>query len=342
MNRQRQPWERLDEVAEHRQLCRARIEHLVEVREPLVLISQIQRSCGTLLSQLLDAHPECHAHAQELKIGHPRKGKWPPLDLGRPEEWYRMLYEPRLGKDLVRGYRKSPRPEEADVFPFLFSSRLQKAIFDHCVESNAIERERDVLDCYFTSYFNAWLDNQNLYTRPKKVVTGFAARLGVDLASVGRFFAVYPDGTLFSIVRRPQAWYDSSRKLDSAERHGWHEVDNALAFWRRGTDAVLAAYARYGDRMVVITYDQLVGDTETTMRYLAERIGISMSPILLSPTFNGRPIRANSSERVERHGVLPERAESYRRSLDAETIARIDELAGDLYDRAASIAAPQT
>ena len=41
--------------------------------------------------------------------------------------------------------------------------------------------ERDVLDCYFTSYFNAWLDNHNLYTGPKKVVTGFVPRLSLDL-----------------------------------------------------------------------------------------------------------------------------------------------------------------
>ena len=37
--------------------------------------------------------------------------------------------------------------------------------------------ERDVLDCYFTSYFNAWLDNHNLYSGPKKVVTGFVPQL---------------------------------------------------------------------------------------------------------------------------------------------------------------------
>ena len=62
-------WERLDEVDEYRYLCQARLKHLVEVREPLVLISQIPRSGGTLLSQLFDGHPECHAHPGELEIG---------------------------------------------------------------------------------------------------------------------------------------------------------------------------------------------------------------------------------------------------------------------------------
>jgi hypothetical protein len=71
------------------------------------------------------------------------------------------------------------------------------------------------------------------------------------------------------------------------------------------------------------------------MEQLAARLGLTMSPTLLEPTFNGRPIRANSSAPVARHGVLADRTTAYRESLDAETIARVDELAGDLYERAA-------
>src|SRR5207244_11583723 len=80
------PWERLDELEEYRALCRTRLQHLVEVREPLVFVSQIQRSGGTLLSRLLDGHPECHAHPYEARLGH--KSKWPVLDLAAPDEWF--------------------------------------------------------------------------------------------------------------------------------------------------------------------------------------------------------------------------------------------------------------
>ena len=61
-----------------------------------------------------------------------------------------------------------------------------------------------------------------------------------------------------------------------------------------------------------------------------------MRPELLVPTFNGRPIRANSSDRVQGYGVRAERTEAWRDRLDAETVARVEELAGDLYERAAS------
>ena len=54
-------------------LYKSCVEHTRPVTSPLVLISQVQRSGGTLLSQLFDGHPELHAHPHELKIGYPTK-----------------------------------------------------------------------------------------------------------------------------------------------------------------------------------------------------------------------------------------------------------------------------
>ena len=44
------------------------LEHIQPVSVPLALISQIQRSGGSMLSQLFDGHPEVHAHPHELKV----------------------------------------------------------------------------------------------------------------------------------------------------------------------------------------------------------------------------------------------------------------------------------
>jgi len=329
-------WGRLGEVEEYRALCRARLEHVVPVREPLVLVSQIQRSGGTLLSQLLDGHPECHADPFEIKIGYPRKDNWPPLDLARPESWFEMLFDSG-SLERLRPTARTRRPDAGrSVFPCLFLPRLQRAIFDACVAEGRVERERDVLDCYFTSYFNAWLDNQNLYSGPKRVVAGFTPRLAMDAANLERFFAAYTEGRLISIVRDPRAWYESASKW-RPKRYG--DVEAALGLWRLSADAALQAVGRFGERVLLLTYEQLVLEPEATMSRVAERIGIRMAPVLLRPTFNGRPIRANSSEPVERYGVLPERASAYRDSLDPETQERIRAFAGDRYQRAAEMAA---
>jgi sulfotransferase family protein len=327
------PWLRTSPIDEYRRLCAARLSHLVEARQPLVLISQIQRSGGTLLSQLFDGHPECHAHPQEVKIGWPKKRHWPPIDLDRPDEWFGLLYEEAAAEHLVRGYRKSPSPSGPDIFPFLFSPRLQRQVFDACVGAWPIGRERDVLDAYLTSYFNAWLDNHNLYRGPKKVVTGFTPQLGLEPGNPERFFAAYPDGTLLSIVRDPRAWFNSSREH---KRDRVLKVDGAVGRWRTSVEAALAARERFGDRVLVLTYERLVGETETVMAALAERLGLTMGAVLLEPTFNGRPIRADSSYEVAAYGVLGDRVDKWRERLDPAAVERIDALAGDLYERAAA------
>jgi hypothetical protein len=331
------PWWRLEPLAEWQTLHAARTEHRVEVVEPLVLVSQIQRSGGTLLSQLFDCHPECHAHPQEVKIGWPKKRHWPPLDLDRPDEWFDILYETASAKHLITGYRKSPSPGGGDVYPFLFSSQLQREIFAASVASREPRTVRAVLDCYFTSYFNAWLDNHNLYTGPKKLVTGFTPQLGLEPGNAERFFAAYPDGTLISIVRDPRAWFSSSREH---KRDRELELDEALRRWRGSVEAALDVHSRFGDRVLVLTYERLVAETGPVMEALAERLGLTMSPVLLEPTFNGRPIRADSSFEVAGYGVLRDRVEKWRELLDSSTVRRIDELARDLYERAQAVQFP--
>ena len=178
--------------------------------------------------------------------------------------------------------------------------------------------ERDVLDCYFTSYFNAWLDNQNLYTGPKRVVTGFAPRLIGKAASVEGFFDAYPDG-LADLDRAQPA----RLVRVGPERHedAYQEIDHAIGRWRISAEAALDARERYrepGGR------DHLRGAGAGDRGDDAPpggAIGISMSSVLLEPTFNGRPIRANSSESVRDYGVrerpddrVPEDARRPRRS----------------------------
>jgi hypothetical protein len=325
-----------DRVWEHDALYRARLRHLVPVRQPLVLISQIQRSGGTLLSQLFDGHPECHAHPHELSIRYLNEPRRTAFDLASAERSFELVEEPRLAKRLRSGYRKPaarPGDNDADVFPFLFLAGLQRRIFDSCFEANA-EDDRDVLDAFFTSFFNAWLDNQNLYATPKKLVTAFAPRLVRKQPAVERLFAAYPDGYVVSIVREPRAWFASAR----LQKERYADVEHAITRWRRTVEAALGAREQYGDRVLVVTYEDLVSKTEETVTRLAELVGLSPSSTLLVPTFNGRPIRANSSYAVEGYGILSNRTDAYRDALDADSLTRVDELAGDTYERARDVA----
>jgi hypothetical protein len=103
-------------------------ENVRPVTSPLVLISQIQRSGGSLLSQLFDGHPEIHPHPHELMIGYKKKHVWPRIDLKEnPERWFRVLFENMVIKHTIEGYKKGK--EDKESFPFIFNPYLQKKIF---------------------------------------------------------------------------------------------------------------------------------------------------------------------------------------------------------------------
>ena len=144
---------------------RNRQRRLNIVDQPLILISQIQRSGGTLLSQLLDGHPECYAHPYELKWGRPAKWDWPQVDLavdGRAqyealdENWVKVfaalgLYEKsegrvtlddddamtgghlrhlKKGSILTRRDRRESLDDSLDsAHPFIFDRSLQRLLF---------------------------------------------------------------------------------------------------------------------------------------------------------------------------------------------------------------------
>lgn len=302
------------------------------ITQPLVLVSQVQRSGGTLLSQLLDGHPECHAHPHELKIGSAGKGTWPALDLAAaPEAWYDELHEGTIETAFRDGYAKPGlvarrTGAEFERFPLLLPTALLRALFLRLVAEHRPSTQRGVLDCYMTAFFRAWLDNHNLYQGPKRVVTAFRPALAISAAQVGAFFADYPDGTLVSIVREPCSWFASAAR-HAPERFG--DLEAGLACWVQSVESVAAARERHGDRVIVLAYESLVRDTERVLRQLAQRIGIAFAPSLLVPTFNGMPIRPNSSFPNGLGGVRPEAADR-RAQLDPATVRAIEERTGDV------------
>jgi hypothetical protein len=76
---------------------------------------------------------------------------------------------------------------------------------------------------------------------------------------------------------------------------------------------------RMKDRVIVLRFEDVVKNTEATMRLVCRRIGLKFHPSLVSPTFNLEPIASNSSFGATKPGVVTS-APAERESLlsDAE------------------------
>ena len=321
------------------QLRRANV---VPVREPLVLICQAQRSGGTLLARLFDAHPDCHAHPHELHIGARRPHTWPDLPPHEePEVWFEKLSEARLGDLFLKGKRRVPlkgiTTEEGEtLLPFMLPPAFQRLLFlDEVRRRDRVGSEREVLDCYMTSLFNAWLDNQNLRGVEKRWVVAFSPRRawgdGLD-----RFESIYPDGRLISILRDPLSWYTSAQA-----RAPNTEPGPLLDVWKRSAREMLEARRRFGAQVAAVRFDELVLDTAGAMRRLADWLGIEFDERLLTPTFNGYPVGPNSSFETSQTGVVSAPVERYRELLTDAQQEHIRGECDELHREALTLTEPQ-
>jgi len=314
-----------NKIANWKDLHRVCIEYAFPVTCPLVLISQIQRSGGTLLSQLFDGHHELHAHPYELKIGFPKKYIWPRIDMNTsPEKWFETLFEDEVIRLFTKGYRKGQQYDE--TFPFILIPSLQRDIFINYVSSIQSMRLRDVFDGYMTSYFNAWINNQNRSGR-KRFVTAFTPRMANLEINMEAFFQVYPDGRVISIIRDPKNWYPSARRHKPNKYSG---IQDALNMWKENAEAMIRNKDRYGDAVCIIRFEDLITHTEAMMRYLAGFLDIAFDPILLEPTFNKMPIKANTSFKLDRYGIMSGTVHRHK-TLDTEEIGLIDTMTGEIY-----------
>ena len=89
---------------------------------------------------------------------------------------------------------------------------------------------------------------------------------------------------------------------------------------------------RYGDRVCLIKFEDLVGKTTAVMRYLTEFLGIDFDDILLVPTFNKFPIKANTAFKVESHGLVNGPLSRYS-TLTGQQLDAIEKMAGEIHFR---------
>ena len=308
------------------------LNHISPVTEPLALISQIQLSGGSLLSQLFDGHPQIHAHPHELIMGYKKKYVWPRIDLNdRPEHWFGILFEKMTIEYTTKEYKNSRSDQE--TFPFILVPFLQKELFLKYLDSIQSITLRDVFDAYMTSYFGAWISNQNANGQ-KKFITAFTPRLATFNANMEFFFEIYPDGRLISLVRDPKNWFPSALR-HVPEKYG--DLEGALNQWTESALAALRNKNRYGDRVCIIKFEDLVSKTKAVMRHLAEFLGIEFDDILLVPTFNKFPIKAHTSLKVENHGVVNSPLSGYK-TLSEQEFDTIERMTRETYSRVQIVA----
>lgn len=294
--------------------------HVIDCDLPLIYISQSPRCGGTLTRNLLDGHPQLHVYPSELSWQ--KNG----FDWGEG-----LLNDQRTLLSLRDGWLTNAIRYGVDRrIPFYFNRRIQKKLF---VGSSA-KGTRAVLGRYLTSFFNAWTNYQGLYGT-KKYCAAFCPWNSADKESVNRFFQIYPDGFRIHIIRNPHAWWASEKSYTEEGKSLDHYLNQN---WLSSVSDAIDRHKERPERYLLLSYDQLCLSPESTMRELCKRLELVMDPILLSPTVNRMPRRANTShDDGKAKGAISISSASLRnweKVLTQDEVAKITDRTATLYQSA--------
>jgi hypothetical protein len=258
---------------------------------PLILISQLPRSGGTLFSQLLDGHPSLHVYPWEMKIGYPSKGHWPTLHLdASPDRLFATLFHAELAYLARKGYRKRGKSKQRQKrLNFDYSPIEHYQSFVH-----SLPRERSrriILDTYFNTFFRAW----RYCTNNASQVAGFVPTMAKNADSIAKFFSDYPDGRLVSIVRDPADWFVSRRAHTKAGMPRYADLEEEMLAWNKMAEVALRYRQIYGNKFLLLSFKDLVTDRRGTMRRVCDWCGIEFHPCLLEQTFAGKEVTPNTN-----------------------------------------------
>jgi hypothetical protein len=290
------------------------------------------RSGGTLLTGLLDGHPQLYVVPHELSTMVPMRPIPHEPDRAFAALTPRRLYKWSADGATVGKQGLSGRKRQAVAFDL--SPQVLHAEFVRRLQASPARTDREVLDAYLSAYFSAW-SNGPVAAAPRWVV-GFEPGAIGDQTRMAWFDANYPDGKVICVLRDPWSWFVSARRWSIR----FAQPDVALNRWKHAADSALVAFARRPDRVCLIAFDRLILDTRTAVEGVCEFLGIDFDESLLTPTLNGVPIEDNSSFSSNAGGVFTAPATSRRELLsDAETLV-VEERAGETWRRVLEVVGP--
>lgn len=142
----------------------------------------------------------------------------------------------------------------------------------------------------------------------------------------------YPHARFINVVRDPRAVVSS---LIASNVHNSNALYGARR-WRRDVEAGLKLEQDYPTDVLRIRYEDLVADTETTLRAVCDFLEIDFEPILLD--YHRTGTQEYSGYYAQIHAKLNDapdisRIEAWRKKLNAQDIALIESICGPLMDQ---------
>lgn len=242
-----------------------------KVDTPLLVISGLQRSGTHLADNLLRNHHQILSYYKELQIGRPNKYHWPDLtNVKNIKKRFAQL----IPRNMAKHFLSSNRHED-----FIFDFVYFKKIFMKLEKNNIRFNQRETLNNFFTAYFNAYLNcnHSNFYGEYKYIVAPIPG-LSIYKESIEGFFADYPDGKIFVLIREPYLWWNS------AQNHSHRLKAHGLERYQKTLINTKWACREYPHKVFAVSFDHLVKNTEQSTRAILKCAELDYNPISSYPS----------------------------------------------------------
>jgi hypothetical protein len=265
------------------------------------------KSGTTLLVSLLDGHPNLLVFPAETAYFPTVLTKWAgrgrraQFDYLTNESFARVLFgaPARSGKHV---YNDFPKRE--------FLERFEKSAFDPA------NRDKDLLVLMIESY--ATVRGIEL-----SGIKRWIEKTPANRNHMGAIRQRFPEAKILLTLRDPRAIMAAQIALERTRRTGRFSTYYVVAHWRKA--AQLAQQIRRGTLPgLVVQYENLVSETEQTMREVCRYLAVEFSAGMLSPTKAGEPWTGNSAARTGFTSVSTEPAFRWKSELNENEIGWIE------------------
>lgn len=244
---------------------------------------------GNVTLRLLDGHDELYVYPFESQLGNKHttdfltslerfQYRYPEFPSGlSTDELYELFYDEEL-KTLLRKPNGS-KFKTADI-DMREPERMES--FRQLLH-NLPSTRANIVAAFFKSTFSAW-KNYKISGKNRKYV-GYSPIIGIDAHKI---LSDFPKAHILHVVRNPLSAYADTKKRPFPLP--FHQY---VTSWNLYHHIALIQQKKHPERMTIVRYEDIIGNTAATMKNICQKIGIDYSEQLLFPSFNSKDITDN-------------------------------------------------
>ena len=326
-----------------------------------IFIGAINRSGGSLLARLFDGHPQVASYPLELGFPHDYSfysifesytgipTSIPSYNGDSKVDAFKLLNIPNKKPEVVLKWgkeRSDPIGVRKNYLEKVFYGKV-KTDFDFDKLINLFDEYRkdartiaELYDARHKAYFQTW-DNGKHAKGVEYILMHSSS--GLYLTNIDKYFFEFKEASFICPVRDVMGYIASektrlARRYYGSRRFSYPPFPNFLVktfkrydlgaqirAWMTALTRVVLLQERYGvdGKFIIYSNENLLNDTEKTMKALCGGIGLDFHTTLLEPTIGGQPWGGNSHQGKQK-GVNKELANYYFKVLSSDEIKTIE------------------